>query len=269
MKLRLDFFLSIGGELAESDELYDDFNNHGVVFNYTIPYGLVFAGELYVMCDDGDTAIYGARDQQNLFITSFAPRKNIGEQPCGDDVVSVALTNGSIKSGLAENFEWTGAGAYVVQSWNPDLEALIKMQAEPVKPRVKVEYVRVNANLEGGKYWECAREFAESDVNHLVARTNPHECPVMSWMNLVDNDELLRQYKLGKSPQKIEEEVRITAMVEALLNKESDEETAKKMGLTTRLFIYQRQKYRLADIENRDPNSLAMLMANREYKRIN
>jgi hypothetical protein len=89
----------------------------------------------------------------------------------------------------------------------------------------------------------------------------------MSWMNLVDNDELLRQYKLGKSPQKIEEEVRITAMVEALLNKESDEETAKKMGLTTRHFIYQRQKYRLADIENRDPNSLAMLMANREYNK--
>jgi len=41
------------------------------------------------------------------------------------------------------------------------------------------------------------------------------------------------------------------------------------MGLTTQHFIYQRQKYRLADIENRDPNSLAMLMANREYKRIN
>ena len=74
---------------------------------------------------------------------------------------------------------------------------------------------------------------------------------------------------LGKSPQKIKEEVRITTLVEALLNKESDEETAKKMGLTTQHFIYQRQKYRLADIENRDPNSLAMLMANREYKRIN
>jgi hypothetical protein len=70
-----------------------------------------------------------------------------------------------------------------------------------------------------------------------------------------------------KSPRQIKEGLREKAMIEALLNKEPLAKTASKMGLSKNRFIEVRQKYRLADIENRDPNSLAMLMANREYNK--
>lgn len=81
-----------------------------------------------------------------------------------------------------------------------------KDYAQP-KPRTKVEYVKVDKDAEGGAYWECARDFAENEVNLLVARTNPEACCVMSWMNISDNDELLRQYKEGKIYRKVEREI--------------------------------------------------------------
>jgi hypothetical protein len=130
MKLRLDYFLSIGGETAIGD-------------------GFIGCdGDSYIIeGDDGDD-FSDANDPDNVsrFITSFAPRKSKGEQPCGDDMpVVVNWHDGVVENTTAGWVSWDNSD---IDDWSFCLEALIKMQAEhdtkkaePVKPRVKVEYV--------------------------------------------------------------------------------------------------------------------------------
>jgi hypothetical protein len=114
VKLRLDYFLSLGLKLVEKDGL-----DHVMSCAFTI--------------HDGNATCFREvnRGSKNYFITSLAPRENTGEQPCGDDaMVYVDLSNGDQVRWLAKHFEWTGAGDYVVETWKPDIEAIIKMQIE-------------------------------------------------------------------------------------------------------------------------------------------
>jgi hypothetical protein len=115
-ELRLDYFLSLGLKLAEGD-------------TYATP--LV---DRIMSVDDPDDAENANNDwsrNNECFVVSFAPRKNTGEQPCGDDVPVDAFSDMFVsRKGFVSCFEWLGNGSWVPKSWKPDLEALIKMQAE-------------------------------------------------------------------------------------------------------------------------------------------
>ena len=71
--------------------------------------------------------------RNDTVITSFAPRKNTGEQPCGGDVYVIATVRRSRDwFNLARRCAWDIEGddnGYII-TWKPDLESLIKMQAE-------------------------------------------------------------------------------------------------------------------------------------------
>ena len=68
--------------------------------------------------------------RNDTVITSFAPRKNTGEQPCGDDVPVVVKLEDVRRDvyKLASEFYWQHDECGM--EWKPDLEALITMQAE-------------------------------------------------------------------------------------------------------------------------------------------
>jgi hypothetical protein len=120
-KLRLDYFLSLGLKLVEGDKY-------------------IFTEREYTITG-GDNASAISEDEfynEDRIITSFAPRKNTGEQPCGDDVpVLVTLLNKEVREAGGNN-SCEGVGSYStdlnsqyqVDTWQPDIEELIKMQSE-------------------------------------------------------------------------------------------------------------------------------------------
>ena len=71
---------------------------------------------------------------------------------------------------------------------------------EPSKPRTKVEYVKVDKNVEGGAYWECAREFAEGLVGTFWRDGR-------RGMMIQDNEQLLSNYKKGSLYRKVVTEI--------------------------------------------------------------
>lgn len=113
-KLRLDYFLSLGLKLVKGDE-YDYSNMHIKL----APVGVKSSNK---PCEN----------DENRFITSFALRKNTGVQPCGDDVpVVVERVDEGHWSNAAKACDWnTGIGVDDINSWKPDIDALIKMQDE-------------------------------------------------------------------------------------------------------------------------------------------
>lgn len=89
----------------------------------------------------------------------------------------------------AMGYTWNGG-----EQWKPPLGDA----PEYIKPRVKIDYVKVNPNKEGDAYWECARDFAngvELFIDELGARA------------VIDNDELLFTYKCNKLWRKVEAEL--------------------------------------------------------------
>jgi uncharacterized protein YqkB len=134
-KLRLDYFLSLGLKLVEGDEVWHC---------RALKLDSSTQAESYNSARDYDCSVH---------ITSFAPRKNEGVQPCGDDAPVVVNFNDYSASSCgssANGLEWKICHACSdIYSWKPDLDALIKMQAEndakqvkQTKTRAKVEYVK-------------------------------------------------------------------------------------------------------------------------------
>lgn len=86
-----------------------------------------------------------------------------------------------------------------------DLETNIKGQrkelginVEQPKPKhTKEEYVKVDKNTDGGKFWECARDFAEGAHEFYFMRGNA------DYSIVKDNDELLVLYKGGNLRRKV------------------------------------------------------------------
>lgn len=146
-------------------------------------------GEKVFCRKEGDLGSYGmnshkfVRDFKVITLADLKPKR----------------TKGSTAMATLKNLGYTWNGG---ELWKPPLGK----EPDYIKP-VKVEYEKVDKNAEGGKYWECARDFAEMPTNSLVARTNPPECSVMSWMNIKDNDELLREYRNDRIYRKVEREV--------------------------------------------------------------
>lgn len=69
--------------------------------------------------------------------------------------------------------------------------------------RTKPAFEQVDPNKEGGKYWECVRDFAESwgetAIFHYLHRG--------SYWPIDDNDRLLKEYKLRNLYRKVEKEI--------------------------------------------------------------
>lgn len=113
-KLRLDYFLSIGGFLSDGDV-------------YTTADGAslkTIDGEaIYV-----DNIIQDGDDKR--FIESLAWRENTGEQGCISEMPIVYVdSEGQHLSGLSCNRYWTKTNYYTeVVKWMPELVTLIKMQ---------------------------------------------------------------------------------------------------------------------------------------------
>ena len=151
MKLRLDFFKSIGGKVAKGDVVIDSDGNRVAIKSSALL-------NSYNLANHSD---------DKCFIESFALRKNTGEQPCGDDMpvlvehsVSECLDGEAHKAFMCE---WD-LNDGCIKSWEYDLEALIKMQAEhdakeaePVKPiytqamKDAGEKIKVGADFFGPK----------------------------------------------------------------------------------------------------------------------
>jgi len=117
MKLRLDFFKSIGGKVAKGDVVIDSDGNRVAIKSSALL-------NSYNLANHSD---------DKCFIESFAPRKNTGEQPCGDDMPVLAEVDGidgfdAPHVVFASQWKWRGDGN--LTAWKYDLEALIKMQAE-------------------------------------------------------------------------------------------------------------------------------------------
>ena len=119
VKLRLDFFFSLGFKLHKGDE-YTLHNRKRAI-----------PGKLTANTMSED-------DEENniRFINSFASRKNMGERPC-DRLLPVDLTFedhecDELCKGLAREVDWIAEDNPIVNvtHWKPDLEALIKLQIE-------------------------------------------------------------------------------------------------------------------------------------------
>jgi hypothetical protein len=67
------------------------------------------------------------------------------------------------------------------------------------KPKVKVEYVSVNKELDGGKFWECARDFAEGDCEFFTDGD--------SALKIHTYNTLLANYRSGMLYRKVETEL--------------------------------------------------------------
>lgn len=108
-KLRLDYFLSLGGEFINRDKYF-------------------------IKTDSNITVVNGVPVDydKDCFVESFAQRKNEGVQPVGDDMPVVAnLRGGAEYKDVASKCAWYATIAeYYIESWTPDLEAIIKMQNE-------------------------------------------------------------------------------------------------------------------------------------------
>ena len=75
-----------------------------------------------------------------------------------------------------------------------------KQKIELQKPkRVKVDYVKVDKNADNGKYWECARQLAESECEFFI-RGNIH-------LEIRCNEILLENYKSDELYRKVEREI--------------------------------------------------------------
>jgi hypothetical protein len=138
-----------------------------------------FAKEKGVVFASGDVA-YSAGDIKNtwsgkwweransgnryddLIVKSLAPRKNIGEQPCGDDVPVVCIkSSGRVYSDIASDVVWCiDSDDSDIDTWQPDIEALVKMQDEhdkkalaDLKPEPKTVVDAVN-HYRGQNSWD-------------------------------------------------------------------------------------------------------------------
>jgi len=125
-KLRADFVVGTKGiELVAGDVI----EKHGIEFTVIEQEAIIHVPlHKKTILKSEIVAVYC---QPNFIVKSFAPRKNTGEQPCGDDVPVDAFSDMFVsRKGVVSCFEWLGNGSWVPKSWRPDLEALIKMQAE-------------------------------------------------------------------------------------------------------------------------------------------
>ena len=186
-KLRLDYFLNFGIELVDGDIIVD------------------LDGGWYNCCDMNVDLFGNGRGGCKRFIKSFAPRKNTGEQPCVDDVQVVAVVrHGRDWRATAKKCDWSiDLEPGDIKTWKPDLDALIKLQDEHDKKqskpnRTKTEFVKVDKNAEGGKYWECARDFAEGGCEFFADGNK--------YLPVTNNDCLLANYKAGLLYRKVENE---------------------------------------------------------------
>lgn len=121
-KLRLDFLKAQNVKLVKGDVC-------------TSP----MLSEAHTIEDEDDAKDWNDDSDINnqCFVVSFAPRKNTGEQPCGDDVPVVCTLRDSTKlrSALGGSIIWemNALGFNPVRdvvTWKPELDALIKRQDE-------------------------------------------------------------------------------------------------------------------------------------------
>ena len=208
--LRLDYFLSLGLKLVEGDVRDGEFKSHDHLKQ----------GFDYSECKS--------------IIDSFAPRKNTGEQPCDRDItVEVSFADNDKRTHTANHWIWSISDSkHDVVTWKPDLQELIKMQdkhdnkqdtktVDPrisnmaeVKPRMKVEYVKVDKNAEGGAFWECAKYFVD---NNLFYRNHSGEgYPIVS-----NCHELLQKYEASNLYRKVETEITWQNELDTFLGKNS------------------------------------------------
>jgi len=147
MKLRLDYFLSLGLTLEHGDFIDDGDGN---------PFEITQLNQLIL-------------DKYVKFYTvvSFVPRKNTGEQPCDDDMpVLVEYSVSECLDGEAHAafmFEWD-LNDGCIKSWKYDLEALIKMQAEhDTKEAEPVKSVYTQAMKDAGDDIEIGMLYIDED----------------------------------------------------------------------------------------------------------
>jgi hypothetical protein len=72
---------------------------------------------------------------------------------------------------------------------------------EAVKPRVNVEYVKVDVNGENGKYWECVRDFAEGYFEFGCLMSDKRH-------DVLNNDDLAGFYNASNLYRKVETEIK-------------------------------------------------------------
>ncbi|AUR95340.1 hypothetical protein NVP1205O_65 [Vibrio phage 1.205.O._10N.222.51.A7] len=72
---------------------------------------------------------------------------------------------------------------------------------QPKPKRTKKEFVKVNPNEEGGKYWECARDWSEGEpvVFHYLLND--------SYFSIADNERLLNEYTNKNLYRRVEVEI--------------------------------------------------------------
>lgn len=191
VKLRLDYFLSLGLRLVDGD-IYSS-----------------VSGDMLIVGDDiaaRHANVVSERDKEK-FITSLEPRKNTGVQPVGDSVpVIVYWGHDNSDESLFGATDWEIELDNInIATWKPSIDALIKMQIQndelnikKESPRMKVEYVKVDPNEDGGSFWECARDFVEGGMIYVDE---------LGVAEPVDNHELLFKYKTKRIYRKVEIEI--------------------------------------------------------------
>lgn len=116
VKLRMDYFLSLGLKLADGD-IYLSMN-----------------GDMFMVGDDIEAMhanVVSERDKEK-FIVSLAPRKNTGVQPVGDSVpVIVYWGHDNSDESLFGATDWEIELDNInIATWKPSIDALIKMQIQ-------------------------------------------------------------------------------------------------------------------------------------------
>ena len=114
-KLRLSFLHKLGGTVAIGDILTDSNKTFSTKEN-----------DMTVLMA---SIIVKDKSEAGVFINSFAPRINTGEQPLHDDFPVVVKLGSSQQFGAVHAcsiWKWEIKGK--IKSWRPDIDALIKLQ---------------------------------------------------------------------------------------------------------------------------------------------
>jgi len=117
-KLRLSFLKSLGGKVAIGDFINPPKEIADCSFN---------------LVDDTDVHVINlsTKKDKELFIESFAPRANTGEQPMPDGFPMLVDISGSTYKEMACEVYWgdnDSGESSKVKSWMPDIDALIDLQ---------------------------------------------------------------------------------------------------------------------------------------------
>lgn len=154
MKLRLDYFLSVGGKVATGDLV-------------SVPFCEILEVE-----NDKHANIFNEPGEGDCerFIISFAPRKNTGKQPVPDRFPVLWSQRNNTRKNIGLGLDWE---QLIMDSWKPDIDALIKLQdwQDKTIPTFSTTLNKERANFKSGtevitgpsKIAECFERDQEAD----------------------------------------------------------------------------------------------------------